>query len=165
MIITASTIDKTEMDVDAFASEIEGLKNLRSGGWLEEVKERTRDFWQSHGFFKAQVDADSKLLSATPDEQVFSVTARVDAGAQYHLKKLEFSGAKVFTTSELEGMMPIRPGEIFSTAQVRKGLETMRAACASKGYKQCMPIPDTTFDDSDHTITLKLVIAEEPQSK
>ncbi len=162
MIITASTIDKTEMDVDAFASEIEGLKNLRSGGWLEEVEERTRDFWQSHGFFEPQVDTDSKLLSATPDEQVFSVTARVDAGAQYHLKKLEFSGAKVFTTSELEGMMPIRPGEIFSTAQVRKGLETLRAACVSKGYKQCIPEVDTTLDDSDHTITLKLVIAEGP---
>ena len=153
------------MDVDAFASEIEGLKNLRSGGWLEEVKERTQSFWQSHGFFKAQVDADSKLLSATADEQAFSVTARVDAGAQYHLKKLEFSGAKVFTTSELESMMPIRPGEIFSTAQVRKGLETMRAAYVSKGYKQFMPILDTTIDDSDHTITLKLDITEEPQAK
>ena len=162
---TASTIDKTEMDVDAFAREIEGLRNLRSEDWLEEVKERTDGFWQDHGFFKAQVDADSKLLSATSDEQVFSVTARVDAGAQYHLKKLEFSGAKAFTTSELESMMPIRPGEIFSTAQVRKGLETMRAACVSKGYKQCIPEVDTTLDDSDHTITLKLVITEEPQAK
>lgn len=162
---TASTIDKTEMDLDAFARQIEALSNLRPECWLEEVKERTSGFWLSHGFFKVQVDADSKLLSATGDEQAFSVTARVDAGAQYHLKKLEFLGAKAFTTSELEAMMPIQPGEIFHTGQIKKGLETMRAAYVSRGYKQFTPIPHTIVDDSDHTITLKFNMEEGPQSK
>jgi GWxTD domain-containing protein len=161
----ASTIDKTEMDLDAFAREIGGLTNLRPTDWLEEVKERTRQFWQSHGFFKVQVDVDSKLISSTPDEQVFSVTANVNAGAQYHLKRLEFSGAKVFTSPELEAMMPIKPGEIFSTTQVRKGLDAIRAGYVSRGYKQYVLIPDTTLDDSEHTVNLKLNVLDGPQSK
>src|ERR1035441_10096804 len=106
---TTKTIDETE--IQAFAKEIEGLKEMDQS-WLEEVQERNRAFWQNRGYFKVKVEATSKVVSDSPGEQVFSVSATVNPGSQYRLKQLIFTGAAAFTTHELEAMFPILPGEI-----------------------------------------------------
>jgi beta-lactamase regulating signal transducer with metallopeptidase domain len=159
---TTKTIDETE--IQSFAREIEGLKELNES-WLEEVQERTRAFWQNRGFFKVKVEVSSKVVSDSPAEQVFSVSATVDPGSQYRLKKLTFTGATVFTPSELASMFPIKPGDIFSREKIAKGLEKMWRSYRASGCKGCTWVPDTEIDDSDNTITLRIDIAEKLPSK
>ena len=159
---TTKTIDETE--IQAFAREIEGLKALDQS-WLEEVQERTRAFWQNRGYFKVKVEVTSKVVSDSPAEQVFSVSATVDPGSQYRLKNLIFTGATVFTPSELASMFPIKPGDIFSRERIARGLENLRSAYGARGHKDFMCVPDTDFDDSNHTATLRIGITEGPSSK
>ena len=159
---TTKTIDETE--IQAFAKEIEGLKEMDQS-WLEEVQERTRAFWQNRGYFKVKVEATSKVVSDSPGEQVFSVSATVNPGSQYRLKQLIFTGAAAFTTHELEAMFPILPGDIMNREKIARGLEKMRSAYGARGYKDWTCVPDTEIDDSNHTITLRIGIAEGPPSK
>ena len=133
--------------------------------WLEEVQERTRAFWQNRGYFKVKVEATSKVVSDSPGEQVFSVSATVNPGSQYRLKQLIFTGAAAFTTHELEAMFPILPGDIMNREKIARGLEKMRSAYGARGYKDWTCVPDTEIDDSNHTITLRIGIAEGPPSK
>jgi beta-lactamase regulating signal transducer with metallopeptidase domain len=159
---TTKTIDETE--IQSFAREIEGLKELDQS-WLEEVQERTRGFWQNRGYFKVKVEVSSKVVSDSPAEQVFSVSATVDPGSQYRLKNLIFAGATVFTPSELASMFPIKPGDIFSRERIARGLENLRSAYRTRGHKDFTCVPDTDFDDSNHTVTLRMEIDEGRPSK
>jgi|HubBroStandDraft_4_1064222.scaffolds.fasta_scaffold30318_4 beta-lactamase regulating signal transducer with metallopeptidase domain len=159
---TTKTIDETE--IQSFAREIEGLKELDQS-WLEEVQERTRGFWQNRGYFKVKVEVSSKVVSDSPTEQVFSVSATVDPGSQYRLKNLIFTGATVFTPSELASMFPIKPGDIFSRERIARGLENLRSAYVTRGHKDFTCVPDTDFDDSNHTVTLRMEIDEGRPSK
>lgn len=157
---TTKTIDEAE--IRKFAKEIEGLKKLGESpeSWLDEVEERTKALWQNHGYFKVKVEVRSKLESSSAGEQVFSVAARVDPGAQYKLKELVFTGGTVFTTAELRAMFPIVPGDIFSREMVARGLEKLRSNYGARGYKDSVFVPDTDYDDSNRTVTLKVGIEE-----
>jgi beta-lactamase regulating signal transducer with metallopeptidase domain len=162
IVETAKTIDESE--IQSFAREIEGLKELDQS-WLEEVQERTRALWQTHGYFKVKVDVNSKVVSDSPAEQVFSVSATVNPGSQYRLKKLIFTGATAFTTPALEAMFPILPGDVMNREKIARGLEKMRSAYGARGYRDWSCTPDTDIDDSNHTITLRIGIVEGPPSK
>lgn len=159
------TIDETEMQ--AFTKEIEGLTKLgqSSEPWLEEVQERTKALWQNHGYFKVKVEVISKVVSNSPAEQVFSVSATINPGSQYRLKELVFTGNTAFTTPELEAMFPMLPGEILNREKIARGLEKMRAGYGTRGYKDWMCVPDTEIDDSNHTVILKIGITEGQPSK
>jgi outer membrane protein insertion porin family len=145
--------------MQAFAKEIEGLQELDQS-WLEEVQERTRALWQNHGYFMVKVEVNSKVVSDSPTEQVFSVSATVDPGSQYRLKNLTFTGATVFTPSELASMFPIKPGDIFSRERIARSLENLRSAYRARGHKDFTCVPNTDFDDSNHTATLRMEIDE-----
>jgi beta-lactamase regulating signal transducer with metallopeptidase domain len=162
---TTKTINETE--IQAFAREIEGLQQLgqSSERWLDEVGERARAFWQNHGYFKVIVEANSKVVSDSPDEQVFSVAVTVNPGSQYRLKQVVFTGNTVFTTHELEAMFPISPGDIMNREKIAMGLKRMGSAYGAKGYKDCVFIPDTEIDEPNHAITLRIDIAERVPSK
>jgi outer membrane protein assembly factor BamA len=132
------------------------MKTLnQSMDWAEEVQERTRNFWQEHGYFKVKVEDASTLVSDSPNGQVFSVLAAVTPGTQYRLKKLVFDEAKGITTQELATMFPISPGDIFDVQKIRTGFENLRRAYPAS-YKDWLFAPYTEINDSDHTIVLRM---------
>jgi TonB family protein len=158
---TTKSIDEAE--IQAFAKEIEGLQNLDQS-WLEEVGRRTREFWQNRGYFKVEVTVIPKVISDSPEGQVVSVSATVNPGSIYRLKNLTFTGATAFTTHELDAMFPIAPGDIMAGDKIRKGLNNLRSAYGAKGYKDYSCAPHTELEDSNHTIALRIEIAERSPS-
>lgn len=124
---------------------------------VEEIGERSRMFYQSRGYFKVQV--------AQPEwkpvgEDTIDVTIHITAGALYHLTDIQFSGNKTFTQEQLRPLYPMQPGDIFTTSAVRTGLEAMRKLYVSAGYRDMTCIPETVFDDSNGTISLKIDVDE-----
>jgi len=156
MSFVESTPSIDEAEIQSFAKQIEGMKTLnQSMDWAEEVQERTRNFWQEHGYFKVKVEDASTLVSDSPNGQVFSVLAAVTPGTQYRLKKLVFDEAKGITTQELATMFPISPGDIFDVQKIRTGFENLRRAYPAS-YKDWLFAPYTEINDSDHTIVLRM---------
>jgi beta-lactamase regulating signal transducer with metallopeptidase domain len=154
---TTKTVGESE--IQTFAKQIESLDKLDKS-WLDEIQERIREFWQDRGYFKVAAKIDSKLLSDSPDEKVFSALATVTPGSLYRLQALTFKGHTVFTSQELEAMFPIQPEDIVARDKIVKGLINLRAAYLAKGYANMMCIPESMLNDSDHRITLLINISE-----
>jgi hypothetical protein len=61
----------------------------------------------------------------------------MDEGLQYHLDDLRFANARpgdvtVFSESELRNVFPLREGELFNVALIRKGIEELTRGCVPR---------------------------------
>jgi outer membrane protein insertion porin family len=140
---------------------------------LEEDAERVREAMREKGYFKALVGDPKTAMRDTPRNWInpFSragkavdITLPVEEGDRYHLKEITFSGGKHgFNEKALRRLFPMKDGEIFSTAQVRKGLEALRKAYGQYGYINFSSVPDTEIDDDKKLITLKIDLDEGKQ--
>jgi outer membrane protein insertion porin family len=85
----------------------------------------------------------------------------IEEGARYKLAKITFSGGKAVTNMEaLRRMFPMKDGDVFSTALVRKGLENLRKAYGELGYINFSPVPTTEADDEKKLITMNIDLDE-----
>jgi outer membrane protein insertion porin family len=153
------------------------LENLFSRTYdstkLEEDAERVREAMREKGYFKALVgDPKTNMRDhgrswinpfSGPGKAV-DITMPVEEGDRYKLKEITFSGSKInINTKFLRRMFPMKDGDIFSTAQVRKGLEQLRKAYGQLGYINFSPVPDTEIDEDNKQITLKIDLDEGKQ--
>src|SRR5262249_16577174 len=82
----------------------------------------------------------------------------------YHLGSITFKGNKAIADAKpLRGLFPMKDGEIFNTANVRKGLENLRKAYGRLGYINFTPVPDTKIDDERKLINLDIDLDEGKQ--
>jgi outer membrane protein insertion porin family len=86
------------------------------------------------------------------------ITIPIEEGRLYHLRNLNFQGVKLFKEPMvLANLFGMRPGDVFSTDKLRKGLENMRKLYGQFGYIDFVPetapepIPNT--DQIDLTLT------------
>ena len=89
----------------------------------DDVLEVVRQAWQDRGYFKAQVNGDSKVLTSNAVSSRIAVTAHVDEGEQYRLRGITFSGNKGITnTQALRDLFPIKDDDVFSQTKFRRRL-------------------------------------------
>lgn len=137
---------------------------------LDEFQEvAVRGSLRERGYFHAQVDSESHLLSADPRERRYSVTFRVTDGLQYRLGDVliknisEPTRPTVFPPAQLRKLVPLRHGELFNVSKIRDGLETIMSLYGSKGYLDATIEPDTIVDDDQAVISLILNVDEQTQ--
>lgn len=140
---------------------------------LEEDAERVREAMREKGYFKAIVGDPKTAMRDTPRSWInpFSragkavdITMPVEEGDRYRLKEITFSGGKHnFNEKLLRRLFPMKDGDIFSTAAVRKGLDALRKAYGQYGYINFSPVPDTEIDDEKKLVTLKIDLDEGKQ--
>ena len=154
------------------------LENLISKTYdatkLNEDEERIRDAYQQRGYFKALVQSTRTQIRDTSKFRFFpyphtsqgkavDLTIPIEEGDRFRLGSITFSGAKSvpFTNSKvLRSLFPMKDGDIFNTANVRKGLENMRKAYGEFGFINFTPVPDTRIDDDKKLINLAIDIDE-----
>jgi len=143
---------------------------------LTEDTERVRDAYQQKGYFKALVqDPKTQIRDTHPGllhipfitkggGKAVDITIPVDEGARYRLQQITFKNNKAIANSAaLRRVFPMRDGEIFNTALVRKGLDNLRQAYGDLGYINFTPVPNTTFDDDKKLISLEIDVDEGKQ--
>jgi outer membrane protein insertion porin family len=137
---------------------------------LEEDKERIRQAYQDHGFFEFKaLDESVKIIPnggkgwrlpifkmETPG--IFAdITIPVEEGRLYHLRAMNFVGVKLFREpSVLMSLFGMKPGDIFSTEKLRKGMENMRKLYGQFGYINFVPEP--AFEPQPGTDQIDLTI-------
>jgi outer membrane protein insertion porin family len=134
-----------------------------------------REAYQNRGYFKVVVqDPQTKVrdtgggihipLIHGGKGKVIDITVPIQEGDQYRLKEITFSGNKALNNNAaLRKIFSIKDGDIFNREIIAKGLEALRKAYGEYGYINFTPVPDTEFDDTNKTITLKVDIDEGKQ--
>ncbi|MCC7173703.1 MAG: outer membrane protein assembly factor BamA [Bryobacterales bacterium] len=138
---------------------------------LDMDMELLRDFYQRRGYFTARA-LDHKvqirdvgggkfrvppLFLNRPGKRA-DVSIQVEEGRRYVLNKVNYTGVKVFRTTDFitTGIFRMQPGEYFSTEKLRKGLEEFQKYYGSFGYIDFVPEP--SFDLIPNTNKLDLTI-------
>lgn len=129
--------------------------------YCAQIGEIVRDGLQRHGFFKAAVDGPKcEVVNKAGDSLSVDAAVVVYQGAQYRLKSIEFSGATAFTSDQMRPLLPLKDGEVFNIEKVRAGIRVLKDLYGTKGYINFTPIPDFTFDENLHLLTMKIDIDE-----
>ncbi len=144
-------------------------------GKMAEDLERVRSLYQDKGYAKMIAEEPhTKLLDTAgfpipipwiapkPGKRI-DVTIPIEEGAQYHLGQLTITGNKLFTTDQLNSVIGLKPGDIFSVGKIRKAFENIRKAYGERGYINESPIPDQTFDDEKKTVDFAIKFDEGKQ--
>jgi outer membrane protein insertion porin family len=125
---------------------------------LEEDKERIRDWYQQRGYFLARA-LDHQVTIRDVGGGKFRVplfymnrpgkradiVIPVEEGRQYRIAKFNLVGVKLFRAGSerlTRELFQMGPGDVFSTAKFRKGLENLRKLYGEFGYIDFVPEPD-----------------------
>ena len=125
---------------------------------LEEDKERIRDWYQQRGYFLARaLDHQVNIRDVgggkfrvplfymnRPGKRA-DIVVPVEEGRQYRIAKFNLVGVKLFRAASerlTRELFQMGPGDVFSTAKFRKGLENMRKLYGEFGYIDFVPEPD-----------------------
>jgi outer membrane protein insertion porin family len=127
----------------------------------DEALEWVRAGWQDRGYFKAQVTGETSTLSSSSASQRIAMRVYVDEGERYTLSRITFKNNKAISNVKaLRRLFPIKDGDTFSRAKIAIGLENLRKAYGNFGYINFTSVPDTTFDDENHSISLDIDMDE-----
>lgn len=141
-------------DLEKFAKDLEGTARIT------ELRQKVADFWHSYGFYHVGVEAEPRMSANKWGESIGEITFKITEGPRYRLDELGWSGTKAFTSAELSAIFPVKPGDVFDTSEVRRGMGLIREAYAQKGYSQVAAIPVMRVNDMDHTISLDFEVIE-----
>jgi hypothetical protein len=127
----------------------------------QELGERIRAALRNLGYFEAAA-ADPKMSFVASDrrKRIADVRVRVQAGAQYRLGEIQFTGAKAFPAARVRAVFQLQKGELFNATKFGAGLEHLRTLYGTAGYINLVAIPQPIKDDSRHVIDWTVDIEE-----
>lgn len=141
---------------------------------LSEDAERVRNAYQERGYFKAIVqDPKTQIrdrggfrvpLIQKGGGKAVDITIPIEEGERFNLGSISFQGNKAITSqAALRSTFPVKDGDIFNVAHIRKGLENLRKAYGELGYINFTAVPDTRIDDDKKQIHLEIDVDEGKQ--
>ena len=158
------------------------LENMFSKSYdstkLEEDKDRARVWYQERGYFTARplehkVEVRDigggkfrfPLFYTNKPGKRADLTVAFEEGRRYSLNRINFTGVKLFREPEAL-MLPVfqmQQGDIFSTAKLRKGMESLRKLYGQFGYIDMVPEPSFEPDPKTDKIDMTLAVDEGKQ--
>src|ERR1700733_4836900 len=148
----------------------------------EDMEIGIRGIYQDNGYFKVLVK-DPIITNVTVKEGVLpkgvplvgvhqgrqtNITIPIEEGARYHMGTLHVRNANpdeglFFKTAYLESVFPIKKGEIFSVAKVRKAIEDYTKLYGNFGFIDFTAVPGTDVHDDTKTIDLAFAFDQQKQ--
>jgi len=101
----------------------------------------------------------STQVAISPDKRDMFITAGVTEGDQYKISDVKVTGDTVLPLEDIERMVPVKKGQIFSRALLEYTSDTITSALANVGYAfaQVNPIPDVNQTDKTVGINFQVV--------
>jgi outer membrane protein insertion porin family len=148
----------------------------------EDLEVGIRGFYQDHGYYKVNVNVtDTKTvdedrggipgpwpLVGSKHGKVTNITITIDEGDQYRMGKIFFRSSDpdqglVFKPEFLQKVFPLKEGDIFSAAKIRKSLDDFRKLYGEYGYIDFTPTPLTDVDDAKKLVNLTMEFDQQKQ--
>src|SRR3989344_1430835 len=111
--------------------------------------ERLRNFYQDQGFL--EFNSDSTQVSITPDKEKIYITINFTEGKKYTVTGYKLAGTFVVPETELNSLISIKPGSVFSRKEVTETTKKMSDRLANDGYAfaNVNAIPEVDKDKSE----------------
>ncbi len=125
------------------------------------IDNNLREALQDHGFYKASVAGPTvTVVSGTELNGTVDVAFDLSEGQRYRLKNVSFTNNHAFFPEQLRGVIPIEDGNVFSTAEARRGFEALRKLYVNHGYIDFVPFPELVVDEQSALITMQIDLSE-----
>lgn len=107
-------------------------------------------------------------LVGTHQGRATNITIPIEEGAKYHMGTLHVRNANpdeglFFKASYLESIFPLKKGDIFSAAKVRKAIEDYTKLYGNFGFIDFTAVPDTDVDNATKTVNLTFSFDQQKQ--
>lgn len=118
------------------------------GGDLEKL----RSYYMDRGYLDFNLE--SAQVSITPDKRKIAITTNVTEGEVFTVTGTQISGNTVVPKEELQALIEIEPGQIFSRKQVEETADNISAVLANIGYAfaNVTPVPDIDSENREVSI-------------
>src|SRR5437868_1210468 len=119
---------------------------LRTPGWLtwytkndrysrEKLSadlENLRAFYQNRGYLDFSIE--STQVSISPDRRDIYITVNFTEGEKYSVSKVELTGNLIAPRPELEKLVQLKPGDVFSRAKLTATTKAIADRLGNEGY-------------------------------
>ncbi len=143
-----------------FLSFITGSGTYKVNQFGQDV-DAIQTYYRDRGYARVRVNApEIRVLETEADGETQWVQLRIPVteGPRYRLRRLDFSGNTVVPDDFMRPLFDIEPGEWYSQAALREGLEVAQGVYGSGGYMDFTGVPDLHFsDDADPIVPVALL--------
>lgn len=123
---------------------------------MGESLQQLSDFYQDNGFLKYQIN--SSQVSLSPTKKQALLTVNMTEGALYHFGEIKLEGRFVVPKAELQKLIEIHTGDIFSRSEVMDSAKAMQLALANKGYAFAVVNPVPAVDESKKIVGISFYV-------
>ncbi|MBL1378594.1 outer membrane protein assembly factor BamA [Zobellella iuensis] len=123
--------------------------------------ETLRSYYRDRGYLKAEVT--STQVSMSPDREGVYITLNVEEGEQYRVSSVSLRGDLIDRRRELEAMVPMRAGDLYSAADVAHLEEVLSKFLGRFGY--AYPRINTFPQIDEATKQVELIVNIEPGNR
>ncbi len=128
---------------------------------LNQDLERLADLYFNQGYVRVKVR--EPVISLVDNQKHMLLLIQIDEGPQYRMGTVDAQGDLNRDKQELLALLGLNPGDVFSRAQLRKGVEVVTDIYADQGYAYANVSPLTRANDETKLIDLMLDIEQGPQ--
>ena len=118
--------------------------------------EKLRTQYLDQGYLKFNID--STQVSITPDKQDIYITININEGDKYKVSDVKLAGNFIVPEEELEKLLMIHEGDIFSRSKVVETTDAISRRLGSEGYAfaNINPIPE--IDEQSRQVSLTFFV-------
>ncbi len=128
---------------------------------LQQDLDRIADLYYNEGYIRVKVR--EPVISLVDDNKHMLLLIHVDEGPQYTVGALDAQGDMIQAKEDLLAMVALAPGDVFSRAKLRDGINKMTDVYADQGYAYANVTPLTRTDDKKLLVNIMLDIEQGPQ--
>ena len=117
---------------------------------FEEDAQRVTEFYQDHGYVRAQVGEPSLTdLGASKDKKTKWIELKIPVteGNPYRVNNFQIAGNTVVKTEALAPLFKLKNGDYYSQKLVRKGFQKAQEIYGAGGYMEFTGYPDFKYSD------------------
>lgn len=118
--------------------------------------ETLRSFYQNRGYLDFNVD--STQVSITPERRDIYITINVTEGEKYTVSGVELAGQMLVPRAELEKLVRIRAGEVFSRERLAESTRAIADRLGNDGYAFANVNAVPQVDKDKRTVAFTIVV-------
>jgi outer membrane protein insertion porin family len=118
--------------------------------------EKVRNFYMDRGY--ANFNIESTQVAIAPEKEDIFITVNVQEGEVFKIGDVKLAGTFVVPKKELEQLVLVQPGEIFSRKLITATQEIIQNRLGRDGYAFAKVEPVPTPDNATHTVQLTFFV-------
>ncbi|MEY2333799.1 outer membrane protein assembly factor BamA [Acidithiobacillus ferrianus] len=118
--------------------------------------EKLHNFYLDRGYLN--FDVESSQVQVSPDRRFVYITINVHEGDVYHVQSVNLSGNLIVPKPELEKLVEIKPGDLFSRAKINDTNSAIANKLGNLGYAFANTTPVPKVNAKTHEVALNFEV-------